>query len=446
MKLDEVVDKSGCAGSLAEHLAAACSANKVPGAAVALIGEDAVHAVAFGASPAGAPFVPTTRLGMGCVVKPFVATLLGAFAQNGDLALTDEVVRHLELDRAVDVLAGITLRHLLSHTDGLGPRPFDRAPTTPEGWVDVAALTALVCSDESSFPPGQYFTDTHCGFSLLGAVIEKYSGQPFGRTLRRELLDHLAETGSAGPYTEESVCPATGAGLSLSVTECAEFLRFQLNPAAFGAPLFRRIKSFAPFYERQAPYPGWSAGMNGVSLGWKTYAGDWIGHNGIGDAQTVVLRLHPEHKAGVAFLCASNLPVAYACLGRLCGNFLPEFDVKNAPRLLSEEERRNVPTPRRLGTFGNRTRHIAISGDSADRLQITISQLTNGDRKIVASGTLLPATHDLFFIPPPNGGTWFVQYLSSPGATDDDLLWDGWHLWRRRDDRLETRKATPSAA
>lgn len=425
-------DYDGSQQFLEKRLSAACTGASVPGAAVALVNEAAGQCAAVGTDADGAAFDVTTALPLSCASRLFVAALVAALAQQGKLNIDDELSAHLGFSSEAHrtYFDGISIRHLLAQTDGIGYRHLEAAPLTSTGTIDVDALATLICADRRAFAPGRLYSTNHCAFGLIGAVVEKHMGKKLGKVLREDLLAYLSPGSST---VSDTICAVTGRGFQLSAADLTVFLRFQLRPNHFQIPAFQGMSDFSLLFECQAEYLGWSAGMTGACLAWKRYSGGWVGHNGNSSGRTVILRLHPERELALAFLCRAPLPMAYAAMSRLFGPLMDEFNPPDAPRLMSQEELDAVSLDRYVGTFGNDSRRICVSKNADGRLAIAVTERVGNAGKTLGAGVLVPASKGIFFIPPPNAfGVWFVQYVSDAGADRGvDMVWDGWHVWRR---------------
>jgi CubicO group peptidase (beta-lactamase class C family) len=438
VNLDSAIEIFDGPDAMQQRLEQASAASGVLGACVAVVGDDATRAFACGNDRKGRPLLPTTAVDVSCTVKLYVAALVAALHANDDIDFDDCIAEHVDLNGHADYFDGISVRHLLSHTDGIGYRRFDKTPINAAGFIDVAELASVICSDQRAFPPSAYCTEGHFGFALLGALVEAHLKKPLGAALRGDLLDRLRPDRSEQPPLERAnspaaICPASGAGLALSALEMAALLSLHLTPAAFDLPLLPRAAALSMLFEPHGVYPGWAPSTLGCALGWKTFAGGWFGHNGVSPGETVLVRLHPTKAFGLVFVCMSEASAAYATIGRLLGEPLPELALRRAPSLLSAQECREMDPSRYCGTFGNRARRIAVATSSERELQVATSE---GVRSaVVGRGPLLPATDDSFFIGRPNtSDMFFLQYLNSGESEEFDLIWDIRALWKRRND------------
>jgi len=137
---------------------------------------------------AGRSATPDTRYHIASITKPFTATAILILQDRGKLNIDDPLVKYLP--DAPAAWQGITIRHLLAHTSGLGdinPRlagHFGQAFTP-------AALWAILRTMPLEFRPGETYQYSNAGFSVLGLVIEKVSGQSYGDFLRDSIFRPL---------------------------------------------------------------------------------------------------------------------------------------------------------------------------------------------------------------------------------------------------------------
>ena len=133
---------------------------------------------------------PTTTYNIGSMAKQFTAALVLKLVDRGKLSLTDSIGRHLKGSRSE--WNAITIEQLLNHTSGL-PRDFSTG--TPETHnVPVDSLVAAAARDSIVSKPGTVFAYSNTGYMLLGAMVEKIYGKPYGTVLRDEIAQPLGLT------------------------------------------------------------------------------------------------------------------------------------------------------------------------------------------------------------------------------------------------------------
>jgi CubicO group peptidase (beta-lactamase class C family) len=179
------------------HVADGLQANRVPGAALAIVdGDGQVHLRGFGATGrSGQPVTPDTPFVIGSVSKSMTALAVLQLVEDGLVDLDDPVGSHLE---GFEVLPAawsneVTVRRLLEHTSGLPP--LAGAPATT--WmsdVPIAEAAAEVTGTELATEPGTTWTYTNANYVLLGALLEEVTGRPYAEHLEERLFAPLGMT------------------------------------------------------------------------------------------------------------------------------------------------------------------------------------------------------------------------------------------------------------
>src|SRR5690606_24849592 len=88
---------------------------------------------------------------------------------------------------------GVTLRQLLGHASGLQREPdgpwWERSPG-----VDLDPLLARVTPDKLSHPPGRGHHYSNLGYGLLGAVLQRITGERWPALLDKRICQPLGLT------------------------------------------------------------------------------------------------------------------------------------------------------------------------------------------------------------------------------------------------------------
>ena len=142
------------------------------------------------------PAAPGTVYAIGSLTKTFTAAAVLALADDGKLSLDDPLGKFVpsfpEPGRSA------TVRQLLNHTSGirsmtgLGPRYWAQAGRE----IEPADLVTLFANEPSDFPPGTAYRYSNSGYVLLGLVVEKASGMPWGAFVAKRLLVPLGLAGT----------------------------------------------------------------------------------------------------------------------------------------------------------------------------------------------------------------------------------------------------------
>jgi methyl acetate hydrolase len=261
------------ATALSTFLKSVTDRGDVPGAVVAVVSKDGtVYEEAFGrrSTLKGTPMTKDTIFSMASMTKPVTSVAIMMLVDEGKLKLDDDVAKYLPKYQSLIVISKfneadvsyetrpaqrpITIRHLLTHTSGLGYA------------VGSAMLTKIVQKTGKSeldlplqFDPGEswaYGPSTR----VLGSVVEVISGQKLDVFLESRILQplgmrdtsYLVPTakyprvvsvtvrGADGKLVEQpmpATLPATvagDAGLYGTASDYGRFLRMLLNRGKLG--------------------------------------------------------------------------------------------------------------------------------------------------------------------------------------------------------------------
>ena len=166
-----------------EIAARAQSAGRVPSLALAVVRDRAVlHFAAAGEHPRPDT---KTQYRLGSITKTLTATMVMQLRDEGFFSLDDLLYRHLP----GTAVGSVTLRQLLGHVSGL-----QREPDGP-WWErstggDVDALLADL-ADKLAGPPFQRFHYSNLGYGLLGAVLQRVTGESWADLAGKRVLDPL---------------------------------------------------------------------------------------------------------------------------------------------------------------------------------------------------------------------------------------------------------------
>lgn len=124
------------------------------------------------------------------ITKTFTAALVLQLVEEGRLSLQD---RASDLLPGVRVPPDVTVAELLRHTSGIADiLPTLRDPLNAD--IERIWTPAEVAEKVASpwFAPGRSWAYSNTNFVLLGMIVERVGGQPFGVQLRDRLLRPLA--------------------------------------------------------------------------------------------------------------------------------------------------------------------------------------------------------------------------------------------------------------
>jgi CubicO group peptidase (beta-lactamase class C family) len=134
-----------------------------------------------------APMRVDTKLNLGSMNKMFTALAVMQLVDKGKVGLDDKVGKHLPDFANAVVRDTVTVRQLLTHTSGLGSFFNDKFEEKKLGIREVADYLPLIDEEKLAFAPGSKWSYSNSGFILLGAIIEKASGENYFDYVREHI-------------------------------------------------------------------------------------------------------------------------------------------------------------------------------------------------------------------------------------------------------------------
>lgn len=129
-----------------------------------------------------------TKFNLGSMNKMFTAVAIAQLEERGKLRYTDLVADHLPDYPNEAVRDKVQIRHLLTHTSGMGSHFTDELLSqnlsqyrSLEDFIDTFAETEL------AFEPGTDSAYSNAGFYVLGAIVEAASGQDYFEYCRENI-------------------------------------------------------------------------------------------------------------------------------------------------------------------------------------------------------------------------------------------------------------------
>jgi CubicO group peptidase (beta-lactamase class C family) len=139
-----------------------------------------------------------TKFNMGSMNKMFTATAIARLVEAGKLAFDDPIAKWVdETWLPKDVTSKITVRHLITHTSGLGSYFNDVYEKSSRAlFRKLDDYKPLIKDDRPAFPPGERFQYSNTGMFLLGVVIEKVTGTDYFEHIRKAIYAPAGMTDS----------------------------------------------------------------------------------------------------------------------------------------------------------------------------------------------------------------------------------------------------------
>lgn len=167
-------------------------ATRLPGLALAIVQNDRVVLLrGFGrASPDGTPVTSRTPFVIGSLSKAITAVAVLQLVQRRRIDLDDPVGTYLRWVQDPSEVGGrIRILHLLHHTSGFSAVDGRRFFETPSG--TEAEVLRSYRELRPVRPAGEAFEYSNVNYNLLGALVERVSGEPLADFLERGVFEPL---------------------------------------------------------------------------------------------------------------------------------------------------------------------------------------------------------------------------------------------------------------
>ncbi|NTV80565.1 MAG: beta-lactamase family protein, partial [Candidatus Aminicenantes bacterium] len=130
-----------------------------------------------------------TKFNLGSMNKMFTSVAVARLVEAGKLAFDDPIGKWVdETWLPKDVTSKITVRHLITHTSGLGSYFNDAYQKSSRAlFRKLDDYKPLIKDDKPAFPPGERFQYSNTGMFLLGVVIEKVTGEDYFEHIRKAI-------------------------------------------------------------------------------------------------------------------------------------------------------------------------------------------------------------------------------------------------------------------
>jgi CubicO group peptidase (beta-lactamase class C family) len=138
-----------------------------------------------------------TKFNLGSMNKMFTSVAIAQLVEQGKLAYADTIGKHLTDYPNKDAADKVTIHHLLTHTSGLADYFNDKyMEASKDRFRQIADFLPLFADKPLEFTPGERFRYSNAGFLVLGAIIEKVSGQSYFDYVRERIYKPAGMTGT----------------------------------------------------------------------------------------------------------------------------------------------------------------------------------------------------------------------------------------------------------
>lgn len=130
-----------------------------------------------------------TSYRLASLTKQFTATAILLLVEKGELRLETDMADLLpEMARSAH---GVCVRHLLTHTSGIGDYEELLSADQMAQVTDADVVVLLSQANQRYFAPGTAFRYSNSGYVLLGLIVERISGYSFADFLQEEIFRPL---------------------------------------------------------------------------------------------------------------------------------------------------------------------------------------------------------------------------------------------------------------
>ncbi|NIM91154.1 MAG: serine hydrolase [Candidatus Aminicenantes bacterium] len=130
-----------------------------------------------------------TKFNIGSMNKMFTAVAIAQLVEQEKLSFSDPIGKYLDTEWVkLEIGQEVKISHLLSHTSGLGSFFTDEFMKSSRMlFRNVGDYKPIVSKESLAFKPGAKWKYSNTGFHLLGAIIEKVTGQSYYDYVREHI-------------------------------------------------------------------------------------------------------------------------------------------------------------------------------------------------------------------------------------------------------------------
>lgn len=209
------------AEELEKHLKKIVAADLFSGTVLIARGNNVLYEKAFGDANKDfkAPNNIDTKFNLGSMNKMFTAVSIAQLVEAGKLSFDDSLGKFLPDFPDKEAAQKIKIKHLLSHTSGLG-NYFNRTffDGSRANYRTVDDFLALARDEKMQFEPGTKWQYSNTGMLVLGKVIEKASGKNYFEYIRENIYKKAGMTNSDS-FDLDNVNPNLAVGYEKDYTE-----------------------------------------------------------------------------------------------------------------------------------------------------------------------------------------------------------------------------------
>ena len=173
------------------HVELAAAEDRFSGVVLVNKGARTIFHRAYGMAEKGfkVPNRPDTKFNLASMNKMFTSLAVAQLVAAGKFSFADKLLTVLPDYPNKHAAEKITIHHLLTHTSGLGDF-FGNPEFRPhrERYRNPADYFPLFAKDPLRFEPGARFSYSNAGFIVLGAIVERHSGENYFDYVRKHIF------------------------------------------------------------------------------------------------------------------------------------------------------------------------------------------------------------------------------------------------------------------
>src|SRR5262249_4825572 len=138
-----------------------------------------------------------TKFNLGSMNKMFTAVAIAQLVERGKLSFDDPLSKFLPDFPDKESAEKIKIKQILTHTAGLGGYFSQKfIESSRDRFRTVDDMMKLAKEEKLQFEPGSKWQYSNTGFLVLGAVVEKVSGQSYYDYVRENIYRPAGMTNS----------------------------------------------------------------------------------------------------------------------------------------------------------------------------------------------------------------------------------------------------------
>ena len=182
--------------------------DRLSGSAIILKGDRVLvsRAVGYASKAFNAPNSLDTKFNLGSMNKMFTAVAIGQLVEQGKMSFTDKLAKVLPEYPNRAFAESVTIHQLLTHTSGIGGNIFaNEVFEHRDRFKRPGDYLPLFAKEPAAFPPGERFSYANPGYVVLGAVVERVSGEDYYTYVRTHLFQPAKMPDTASFEVDEDV-------------------------------------------------------------------------------------------------------------------------------------------------------------------------------------------------------------------------------------------------